>query len=105
MSQEFAFRKLTNVPQLSLGERDRRWFNIRQEMALKDLDCLLIFSGAEGRDSANLRYVTNVGRAGVGLFPLQGEPIIFGELPHTCVYPMGSQTWISRFRAGTRPDE
>lgn len=107
MSYDFSFRKLTRVPGLSLKERDRRWANIRQEMALKELDCLLIFSqgGADGSGSANLSYVNHIGTNGIGLFPYLGEPVVFGGLPHTANYQKGSQDWVSHLRSGARPDE
>lgn len=106
MPEEFPFRKLPHIPRLSLKERDRRWAALRQDMALKELDCLLIFSGGgDGTASANLRYVTHVSASGLGLFPYQGEPVVFGGLPHTVSYHRGSQDWVSRFRSGARPDD
>ncbi len=105
MSEPFSFRKLTEVPRLSLEERDRRWTKIRAEMALKELDCLLIFAGADGTAAANLRYVTHVGGAGVGIFPYRGEPVVFGGLPHTSIYHRGAQDWTSSFRHGARPED
>ncbi len=105
MQPEFTFRKLTEVPRLSLAERDRRWAGLSEEMALRELDGLLLFSGGDGTSSANLRYLTDVAAAGVGFFPFQGEPVIYGGLPHTSVYHQGSQDWVKRFRGGARPEE
>ncbi len=97
------YRQLTQVPRLSLEERDRRWANLRREMALKEIDCLLIFS-SDGCTS-NLRYVTHISNPGIGLFPIRGEPVIFGGLPHTVHYALGYQNWVSQLRSGARPDE
>ncbi|MBI4331794.1 MAG: aminopeptidase P family protein [Chloroflexi bacterium] len=106
MPAEFPYRKLTHIPRLSLEERDRRWTAVLQEMALKELDCLLMFSqaGADGTGSANLRYLTHVGASGVGVFPYRGEPVVFTGLPHTSSYFLGSQDWVSHFRGGASPD-
>ncbi|MDP2718349.1 MAG: Xaa-Pro peptidase family protein [Dehalococcoidia bacterium] len=106
MTKEFSFRKLTHVPKLSLKEREWRWGALRQEMSLKELDCLLIFSqaGSDGTGSANLRYITHVATSGVGIFPLQGEPVVFGGLPHTSSYYRGYQDWVADIRSGARPD-
>lgn len=90
MPHEFAYRELTDIPRLSLKERDRRWAGIRREMALKGLDCLLIFSEGGLEGTANLRYVAHVAVQGVGLFPCNGEPVIFGGLPNTAIYQRGA---------------
>ncbi len=104
MPEDFLFRHLAQVPRLSLNERDRRWSNIRQEMALKDLDCLLVFGGGDVTSAANMRYVTHVGSPGIAIFPCHGDPVVFGGLPHTCVYHRGAQEWTAKFHAGARPD-
>ncbi len=66
--------------QLPLSERDRRWKQIRLEMALRQIDCLLVY-GDEG-DSynsmmANLTYLTSIRSRGFCLFPMEHEPIAF----------------------------
>lgn len=65
---------------LSLKERDSRWKKIRLAMALRNLDCLLVF-GIEGityrAGLANLAYITNFFEVGCCIFPLNDEPIAF----------------------------
>jgi Xaa-Pro aminopeptidase len=65
---------------LSMAERDRRWSKIRLSMALRNLDCLLIF-GTEGNTYraglANLTYVTNFQEGWCCIFPINEEPTAF----------------------------
>ena len=56
-------RKLTEYPTLSLKERDRRWVNVRAEMAKRGLDCLVLCGWPAMWDfniaNAHLQYFTN----------------------------------------------
>lgn len=97
------------LPQLSIAERDRRWKAIRQKMAERNLDCLIIYGNSGKWDSmtANVRYVTHIGGNGeeaIALFPLDGEP-------SCCIFAksvMGdwwlrAQSWVSDIREGRYP--
>ncbi|MFC7216125.1 M24 family metallopeptidase [Saliphagus sp. GCM10025334] len=74
------------IPQLSVEERDRRWADIRERMAQRGVDCLIIWGNdrAWGYGRANLRYLTHIpGQIdAVGIFPFDGEPVVFSEIPH-----------------------
>lgn len=72
----------TELPRLSLEERDRRWEAIREEMKAADIDCLLIHgnSGKWDQQSSSMRYVGQIGGNGEEgwlVFPLEGEPTGF----------------------------
>lgn len=76
-----------HVPQPSLAERDRRWVAIRNQMALWNLDCLLVW-GSDAQFNlceANFRYVSGLpvtmGRA-LCIFPRRGDPVAFVGTPH-----------------------
>ena len=94
------------VPQLSLTERDRRWDRLRKKMIMAGLDAL-VFLGTDiywGNGMANLRYVFQVDSqiAADGLFPLEGEPVVWNGPPHmnrpTSMY-LSLQEWITDIRA------
>jgi Xaa-Pro aminopeptidase len=99
------------LPQLSIGERDRRWAALRSAMEKNALDCLFIWGNnrAWGIGLSNFRYITHVGaREGIALFPLKGEPIVFAGNPHYYVpYNLfaSHQNWIKDVRplAGLEP--
>ena len=104
-------KKIVNMmeflPQLSLTERDRRWAAVRESMALHSLDCLLLWDSDRffGMGSANLRYLTHITSqrmGGIGVFPLQGKPIVFAAPPHIHSYPYpfyrSFQNWIDETR-------
>jgi hypothetical protein len=50
------------VPQLSLGERDRRW-GAAASMAAKAIDCPFVWDNtiSQGLGMTNVRYLTQVG--------------------------------------------
>jgi len=63
---------------VSLQERDRRWANIRREMAQRGLDGLIVVSDGHVERRGAMRYVADVGAAVMYhyvVFPLKGEPI------------------------------
>lgn len=74
------------VPRFTLEERDRRWREVRERMYQRGLDALMIWANDRnwGMAKANLRYLTQVpGQPdAIGLFPLQGEPTVWSEIPH-----------------------
>jgi Xaa-Pro aminopeptidase len=75
------------LPQLSLKERNRRWAAVWEEMALNDIDCLLVIGNDRffGYGNANVRYLTQIDGQRMGtavIFPLEGTPVVFGTPPH-----------------------
>lgn len=99
-----------HLPQLSISERDRRWRAVREKMALRKLDCLLVWSSDIffGMGIANFRYLTHCGVLGVGgytIFPLEGSPVVFLGTPnshmpyHAC---LGAQSWVEDIRPTPR---
>jgi Xaa-Pro aminopeptidase len=75
------------LPQLSLGERDRRWAAVWEAMILNQLDCLLVMGDdrAFGQGDANARYLTQLSGQRMGtvvIFPLEGTPVVFATPPH-----------------------
>ena len=101
-----ATKKLLEVvPRMSLQERDHRWDRLRKKMLAARLDAL-IFLGNDifwGMGMANMRYVFHVDShlGADGLFPLEGEPVIWNGPPHsnrpTSMY-LSVQDWVSDFR-------
>ena len=91
------------LPELSLGERDRRWRALRWRMDLAGLDCLLVWGNESKWQSglANNRYIAGKPVPGIVLLPLEGEPVIWSGFPHD-VTPWGALSggWISDVRAG-----
>lgn len=75
-----------DLPTLSLEERDRRWSAVRESMYQRNIDCLLVWSldHRRGMGRSNLRYLTHIpGQINaIGLFPLEGDPVVFSDAPH-----------------------
>ena len=68
--------------QVSLSERDRRWTRIREEMARRGVDCLLL-NGNSGRwneMNTNIRYLTGYAD------PLSGTCYAFFPMSGTGTY-------------------
>lgn len=95
------------LPQFSLTERNRRWVAVRENMALHSLDCLLVWGNDRfsGTGAANLRYLTQITgqtMGGIGLFPLEGKPIVFAGSTHLQAYPYpvyrSFQNWVDETR-------
>jgi len=65
--------------QLTLSERDRRWAHVRDEMANRGVDCLLVNGSAARYNEmqANVRYITNyadpLSTMTYALFPSSGD--------------------------------
>lgn len=91
-------------------ERDRRWRLVREGMAAKGIDCLIVVgdTGLNLYRMADLQYLTNLPREGVLLFPLEGEPAMlsFGGshdqqawvVDHRNGYPLFSQHVVEIIR-------
>jgi Xaa-Pro dipeptidase len=100
-------RKLTEYPTLSLKERDRRWANVRKEMAARGLDCIVLCGWPAVWDFniANARYLCPIGgnaEFNVLVFPLQGEPTSFIFSPVFTDYWKGAQDWVADVRPKKR---
>ena len=102
------------LPQLSLKERDRRWAAVWEEMALSDLDCLLVIGNDRffGYGNANVRYLTQIDGQRMGtvvIFLLESAPIVFGTPPHMHDKPFpvykSFNSWVSdtRSMSGLKP--
>jgi Xaa-Pro aminopeptidase len=98
-----------HIPQPSLKERDRRWTEIRNQMALWGLDCLLVWgSDAQfGLCEANFRYVTalpaTMGRC-LAVFPKKGDPVAFVGTPHDN-YEGFCYNWVKDVRTFPTADD
>jgi Xaa-Pro aminopeptidase len=68
----------------SLRERDRRWSNIRREMARSGLSALLVVSDGHLERRGSVRYISDVSAKllyGYVVFPVEGEPILISNKP------------------------
>ena len=103
--------KRWEFPQLSIKERDRRWKGIRSAMVKRGLDCLLIYadSGDWHSYSADMRYVTQVGRAaeeGMVVFPLEGEVALCASYGvQYRDWRKNTQEWVKDIREGFKKGE
>ncbi len=94
------------VPQLSLGERDRRWREVRARMAASGIDALFLVGNDSffGMGTVNLRYLTQVGSVfgGYALFLADEAPIIWNSNQPQMQRPtnpyLGTQEWVSDIR-------
>jgi len=70
---------LSELPTLTLKERDRRWEKVREAMRKRDIECLVIWGsdGAYGAYAANLRYLSNCVQKAYLVFPAEDEPTMF----------------------------
>lgn len=76
-------------PMLSIEERDRRWGIVRERMADRGIDCLIVWGtdrGA-GMGRANLRYLTQIPghsklQHAIAIVPLVGDPVVWSGIPH-----------------------
>jgi Xaa-Pro dipeptidase len=96
-------RDTLEFPRLSLAERDRRWNMARREMKEKGLDCLVLFGWPAIWDFcvANARYLCPVGgnaEFNVLVFPLEGDPTCFVQMPTFIEGWRRSQEWVSDIR-------
>ena len=100
-------RKLTELPRLSLAERDRRWKLVREAMRAGGLDCLVLFGWPAMWDFnvANARYLSPIGgnaENNVLVFPLEGEPTSFVFSPVFTDYWQGAQDWVADVRCRSK---
>ena len=79
-------RLLPYLPQLSLGERNRRWDATRKRMVTRGLDALLFMANDIYWDMgyANLRYLTQCGSkiGSLALFFHDTDPIVWNAVAH-----------------------
>ncbi len=91
------------IPQLSLEERDRRYRNVRHEMARRGIDCLLLpaNSGRWEQLQADSRYLSSIGGFATEVFtvfPLEGEPTAY--VFNRAAWWKRAQRWIGDVRNG-----
>ncbi len=91
------------IPQLSIEERDRRYRNVRQEMARRGIDCLLLPAngGRWEQLQADSRYLTSIGGFATEVFtvfPLEGE--VAAYVFNRAAWWRRAQRWISDVRDG-----
>jgi Xaa-Pro aminopeptidase len=94
--------------QVSLDERDRRWMRIREEMAKRGVDCLLL-NGNSGRwneMNANIRYVCGYADPLSGtcyaLFPAEGSGTLVTQM--TGKRSLYTLSWFDDLRVGQTVD-
>ncbi len=97
-------RSVLELPRLSLAERDRRWSAVRSRMKLMNLDCLVLWGWPTMWDfcTANARYLCPVGgnaEFNVLIFPLEGEPTCFIQMPTFLEGWRSAQDWVTDIRA------
>jgi Xaa-Pro aminopeptidase len=95
----------TRAKTLSLDERDRRWAAIRERMAERGLDCLIVrgISSKWDGGTANVRYITQVGGNGedaMVVFPAAGEPSVLLWASSQRQWWAEAQDWVADFRQG-----
>ncbi len=94
------------IPNFTVAERDRRWSNIRQRMAMEKLDCLIAFpnQGRFEQLQANTRYLTQIGGFATEValvFPLEHDVTAFVQTPRDIEFWSSAQNWVQNLR-GTR---
>jgi Xaa-Pro dipeptidase len=91
------------IPQLSIEERDRRYRNVRQEMARRGIDCLLLpaNSGRWEQLQADSRYLSSIGGFATEVFtvfPLEGAPTAY--VFNRAAWWKRAQSWVADVRDG-----
>jgi len=91
------------IPQPSLQERDRRYHNVRDEMARRGIDCLLLpaNSGRWEQLQADSRYLTSIGGFATEVFtvfPLEGEATAY--IFNRAAWWRQAQNWVQDVRDG-----
>jgi Xaa-Pro aminopeptidase len=104
-------REVLELPRLSLAERDRRWAAVRTEMQARGLECIVLWGWPTMWDfyTANARYLCPIGgnaEFNVLVFPAQGEPTCFVQMPTFIAGWRSAQDWVAdvRARKGTWAD-
>jgi Xaa-Pro aminopeptidase len=95
----------TRAKTLSLDERDRRWVAIRERMAQRGLNCLIIrgISSKWDGGTANVRYVTQIGGNGedaMVVFPAEGDPSVLLWASSQRQWWGEAQEWVTDIRQG-----
>lgn len=91
------------IPQLSLEERDRRYRNVRQEMARRGIDVLLLpaNSGRWEQLQADSRYLSSIGGFATEIFtvfPREGDPTAY--VFNRAAWWKRVQRWVADVRDG-----
>ncbi|HEY7553464.1 MAG TPA: Xaa-Pro peptidase family protein [Candidatus Binatia bacterium] len=91
------------IPQLSLQERDRRYKIVRDEMAQRGIDCLLLpaNTGRWEQLQGDSRYLTSIGGFATEVFtvfPLEGE--VTAYIFNRAGWWKQAQKWVSDVRDG-----
>ncbi|MDC0033047.1 M24 family metallopeptidase [Alphaproteobacteria bacterium] len=91
------------LPIMSLAERDRRYANVRREMAARRLDCLILPQNTGEWDACqpDARYLTSVGGGGTAVavvFPFDSDPIAIVREPRRAEFWKRSQNWVTDLR-------
>lgn len=89
-----------NYPTLSLNERDRRWSMLRDYMARRDQECMLIF-GLKGREHYE-GYVANEYIEGLVILPRDSDPVLISWHPKMIMRRLGSKNNQSQFWVWSR---
>jgi Xaa-Pro dipeptidase len=95
--------KDVNLPRFSLTERDRRYKVVRQRMADRGLDCLVIphSNGDWDNYQSDVRYLTGIGGHCTGaaaVFPMDGDPIAILRDPQRVAWWKLAQNWVNEVR-------
>src|SRR5262249_27737373 len=96
--------KVLDLPRLSRAERDRRWATVRERMAERGLECIVLWGWPTMWDfyTANARYLCPVGgnaEFNVLVFPRVGEPTCFIYMPTFIEGWRSAQDWVTDIRA------
>jgi Xaa-Pro aminopeptidase len=101
-------RASLELPRFTIAERDRRWLVVREAMAKRHLDCLVLFGWPYQWDFtiANARYLSQIGgncEVNVLVFPHSGDPISFIPFFTFVDYWKAAQEWVPdvRVKKGT----
>ena len=91
------------IPQLSIQERDRRYRKVREEMARRGIDCLLLpaNTGRWEQLQADSRYLTSIGGFATEVFtvfPLEGE--VTAYIFNRAGWWKQEQNWVQDVRDG-----
>src|SRR5437867_6344222 len=91
------------IPQLSIQERDRRYRKVREEMARRGIDCLLLpaNTGRWEQLQADSRYLSSIGGFATEVFtafPLEGE--VTAYVFNRAAWWKRAQSWVSDVRDG-----
>jgi Xaa-Pro dipeptidase len=91
------------IPQLSIQERDRRYRKVREEMARRGIDCLLLpaNTGRWEQLQADSRYLSSIGGFATEVFtvfPLEGE--VTAYIFNRAAWWKQAQNWVQDVRDG-----